>query len=111
MKNKPLNQNTSFIQIDRFFRRIYRQTLGILFSAFMFIFLHSAIHNDFDHQHDSHCTIYVLEQFYFGLDIVHLEPLPTLFFPFIFITFWRYFYYLKPYRFFTIRAPPSYSSF
>ncbi len=109
MKNKAINKDFSFKSMDRFMHKIRRNTLGILFAAFMFTFLHTAFHNSFDHKHDSQCAVYVLEQFCFGLDVVAFDPLHTLFLPFLFITFLGNFYSLKLQTTFSIRAPPFYS--
>lgn len=109
MTNKAICKKPSFDNINRFFYKIRRKTLGILFAAFIFTFFHTTVHNSFDHKHDSRCTVYVLEQFCLGVDIVNFEPLPVLFLPFVFVAVQRHFCYLKLHTAFSIRAPPSYS--
>ncbi|MBD3797736.1 MAG: hypothetical protein IE887_08345 [Campylobacterales bacterium] len=110
MIHKLAYKNTFFMPMDRFFRRTRQQILGILFASFIFTFVHSAFHNDFDHHHDAHCAVYVLEQFYYGVDIIDVEPFYVVFLPFVFDTLVKVFYHFKSHAFFSIRAPPSCSS-
>jgi len=110
MTYKLAYKNAFFTSMDRFFYKTRRHILGILFASFIFTFVHSAFHNDFDHLHDTNCAVYVLEQFYYGVDIINVEPFSFVFLPFVFDTVVRVFYHFKPHAFFSIRAPPSYSS-
>jgi hypothetical protein len=111
MTYKSAYKNTIFTSMVSFSHRIRQYILGILFASFIFTFLHSAFHNDFDHQHDTHCTVYVLEQFYCGIDIINVEPFSFVFLPFVFETLVKLFYPFKAHTSFSIRAPPSSSSF
>jgi len=105
MMYKLAHRKTFLMSMDRFFRRTRQQILGILFAAFLFTFIHSAIHNKFDHHHDQSCAVYVLEQFYFGVDITDIVPLSFLFLPFVFVTFIKDFDHFKEKNYFSIRAP------
>lgn len=111
MMNRAIDQISFFSMTHMSLHKIRRKTLSIVLATFIFTFLHTAIHNDVKHIHDTHCGVYVLEQLYFGVDIVDLEPLFTFFFPFIFVAFQRHLYSVEEYTAFSIRAPPLYRSF
>ena len=83
-----------------------KSTLNILFIAFIFVTLHTSLHNPYDHNHDSHCSVYVLEQLYFSADIVTIDFIFALFIPFIFLPFKTIPYQNRIQNYFNIRAPP-----
>jgi len=80
--------------------------IQFLFVTVFFVAFHSALHNQFDHQHDSSCSVYVLEQFFVGADAVIPLLVFTLFTPFVFILYHRSVYKLEVQKTFNNRAPP-----
>lgn len=79
----------------------------ILLGAFLFVPLHTPVHNSYDHNHDSSCNVYVLEQLYFGSDIFTVISMFALFLPFTFFLLRSTVESLKVEKYFAIRAPPS----
>lgn len=80
--------------------------MAMLLGAFLFVLLHDIPHNSHDHKHDASCSIYVLEQLFFGPDNTDIISIPTLFIAIVFLLFKATVPYLKVERQFTIRAPP-----
>jgi len=80
----------------------------IIITVFFALF-HSAIHNEFEyeHEHDSSCFVYVLEQYFVATDISQLLSIFLLFLPFLFITYHRNVYSFNLQKSFSSRAPPS----
>ena len=80
--------------------------IKLLLSTFVLTALHGTFHNPFDHDHDASCSVYVLEELFFGVDIEPVVLVAPLFIPFGFIPFAH-----ASYRFLSraqsgIRAPP-----
>lgn len=106
MKIKKIAKNLFNNDLHRFFYKIQRIVLNVIFISFIFAAFHSAIHNDFNHIHDSNCSVYVLEQLYFGADVVSIASVFILFLPFIVVSFIVQRYSFKTLNYFNIRAPP-----
>lgn len=81
--------------------------LNILLLTFVFVTFHSALHNKFDHHHDSSCSVYVLEQMFVGADFVEPFSIFLLFIPFIFISYNRTRLSVEVQKHFSTRAPPA----
>ena len=87
------------------FKRVLITT--ILLASFIFATFHTFVHNNFDHKHDSSCSVYVLEELYSSDDVVALTFVTTLF-----VIFYTLFYNasISPIRvksYFNSRAPPA----
>lgn len=106
MKHKTATENLSYAMINGFLYKIRRSLAGILFAAFIFTTFHPALHNSFDKNHNSDCPVYVLEQLYFGADIVGIVSIITLFLPFLLLSFQTQTYRFQARSYFSIRAPP-----
>lgn len=106
MKRKAATESLSFKSVNRFLYKTRRSLSGILFAAFIFTTFHTAIHNSFDKNHNSDCPVYVLEQLYFGADIVGIVPIIPLFLPFLLLSFETQTYRFQAPIYFSIRAPP-----
>jgi DMSO/TMAO reductase YedYZ heme-binding membrane subunit len=85
---------------------IRNKTLQLLIIAFIFTALHLTFHNEFDHQHDSNCSVYVLEELFFSADILDVYALLVLFIPFTVLSFTIVSNFYKAFNQFSIRAPP-----
>lgn len=83
-----------------------KTTLYLLLIAFIYISVHSYIHNAFDHVHDTKCSIYVLEEMSTGADIAIVAQLLLLFLGFVFFQFRLPKRQLQAQKLFSIRAPP-----
>lgn len=64
------------------------------------------MHNPFHHGHDAHCSVYVLEQLFFGADTPVPFVLIGLFVPFGLVTLPSSRYRYRAVERFQIRAPP-----
>jgi hypothetical protein len=91
---------------EKLLKRSKISILHILLIGFLFASFHNYFHNKYDHAHDASCSVYVLEQLYFGVDVVEIAPIFTLFIPFAFVLFIPYYKRIKVQKHFTIRAPP-----
>ncbi len=58
----------------------------ILIVAFVTTLLHTYAHTPYDHNHDSTCNVYVLEELYTSSDVSVAFELPLLFVAFIYAT-------------------------
>jgi|GEM_PF-2130473 len=86
------------------FKRV--TVITILLASFVFATFHSFAHNNFDHKHDSSCSVYVLEELYSSNDVVIVTFATTLF-----VIFYAIFYNaavspLYTRNYFNVRAPP-----
>ena len=86
--------------------KLQKLTVATLLVSFLFVTIHTFVHNSFDHTHDTSCGVYVLEQLYFGADVFDIAPIFTLFIPFIFVLFTPTLHCVKVEKQFAIRAPP-----
>jgi len=94
----------------QFLKRSKISILHILFISFLFASVHGYFHNRYDHTHDVNCSVYVLEQLYFGADVVHVVLISTVFIPFVFFLFRPRYICVKVEKHFAIRAPPNFYS-
>ena len=76
-----------------------------LLASFLFVMLHTFIHNNSKHTHDTSCNVYILEQLYSSADILEVETIFILFLPFLFLLFIPN-TCVEIKKHFTIRAPP-----
>lgn len=81
--------------------------ITILLASFIFATFHTFVHNNFDHKHDSSCSVYVLEELYSSDDVVTATLLTVLF-----VIFYTIFYNasispLQVKSYFNVRAPPA----
>ena len=84
-----------------------RRVFATLLAALVFVVLHSAFHNPFHHGHDAGCSVYVLEQLYFGTDVPAPVTLTDLFIPFAFDFPPLPHFCHRAVEHFQIRAPPA----
>jgi len=87
--------------------KLQKLIVAALLASFLFVTLHTFVHNSSDHTHDTNCGVYVLEQLYFGVDVSDVLTVVTLFIPFIFVLFTPTLYCVKVEKQFAIRAPPA----
>ncbi|WP_295023321.1 hypothetical protein [Sulfurimonas sp.] len=73
---------------------------------FAFFISHNYIHNPYHASHDSSCSVYVLEEFFFAGDLEIAPPVILLFIPFFQIFFIAKKYNFKRLTYANIRAPP-----
>jgi len=106
MKTKKIVRNSFNATLNLSFHKIRHVVIGVLFAASVFAAFHSAIHNKFDSRHNSDCPVYVLEQLFFGADVVSISAIVILFLPFIFSSFTTERYSFQTPNYFSIRAPP-----
>lgn len=90
----------------KLYKRVHDILFGLLFASLLFVSLHTLIHNNFDHAHNSSCSVYVLEELYFGADIVDISTLFVLFIPFAPLLYKPKILCVETLKQFTIRAPP-----
>lgn len=107
MKTKKVPNILFDNRIDIFFRHVQNKIAIILVASFVFAFLHFSFHNNFDHKHDESCSVYVLEQLFFGADVISISPIFTSFLPFVFSVVIVQIYSFRQLNFFHIRAPPA----
>lgn len=104
-----LQKKISFITfINSIYKRVNRNLYALILASFLLGSFHNFIHNDFDHLHDSSCSVYVLEQLYFAGDILALAVVIRLFYPFVSLLFMASINSIKVEKQFAIRAPPSF---
>lgn len=107
MKQENLQQSQLGITVLSQFAKIHAVVFKVLFFAFVFATLHTAIHNGFEKNHDSDCPVYVLEQLYFSSDVLDFTPLSIVFTAFLVFYFTLTTYRYEAPKLFSIRAPPS----
>ncbi|MBN2815056.1 MAG: hypothetical protein JXQ67_00095 [Campylobacterales bacterium] len=89
----------------------HRVLLGLLLASFFFVTIHSYIHNNFNHKHDSSCSVYVLEELINSDEVVYFVVALSLFLPFYFVLYYEKVFFQVLQRSFAIRAPPHFPSY